>query len=87
MRDDLQRTRIVITNFHAFQRRETMEAPKLAKAILGGRDGPVQTLETKGPMVQRVCGDPGGRCPAPPGNTALLVPLNAWSCLTLLQPG
>lgn len=61
MRDDLQRARIVITNYHAFQRRETLEAPKLAKAILGGREGPVETLETEGQMVQRVCGELLGR--------------------------
>ncbi len=56
MRDDLNRARIVITNFHAFQKRETMEAPKLAKAVLGGRDGPISTLETEGQMLRRVCG-------------------------------
>ena len=61
MRDGLQRARIVITNFHAFQRRETLEAPKLAKAILGGRDGPVKTLETEGQMIQRVCRELLGR--------------------------
>jgi type III restriction enzyme len=61
MRDDLQRARIVISNYHAFQRRETMEAPKLAKAILGGREGPVQTLETEGQMIQRVCAPLLGR--------------------------
>jgi type III restriction enzyme len=61
LRDDLQRARIVITNYHAFQRRETMEAPKLAKAILGGREGPVQTLETEGKMIQRVCAPLLGR--------------------------
>ncbi len=61
MRDDLHRARIVLTNFHAFQRRETLEAPKLAKAILGGREGPVETLETEGQMVQRVCGELLGR--------------------------
>ena len=61
MRDDLQRARIVITNFHAFGRRETLDAPKLAKAILGGRDGPVRTLETDGQMVQRVCKELLGR--------------------------
>ena len=48
MRDTLQQARIVITNYHAFQRRETMAAPKLSKAILGGRSGPVQTLESEG---------------------------------------
>ena len=57
MRDTLQQARVVITNYHAFQRRETMEAPKLAKAILGGRSGPVQTLESEGMMIRRVCGD------------------------------
>lgn len=61
MRDDLQRARIVITNYHAFQRRETIEAPRLTKAILGGRDGPVKTLETEGQMIQRVCGPLLGR--------------------------
>jgi type III restriction enzyme len=57
MRDTLQQARVVITNYHAFQRRETMAAPKLSKAILGGRSGPVQTLESEGLMIRRVCGD------------------------------
>jgi type III restriction enzyme len=61
MRDDLNRARVVISNFQAFRRRETLEAPKLAKAILGGREGPVQTLESEGQMVQRVCGALLGR--------------------------
>jgi type III restriction enzyme len=39
--DRLQRARIVITNPHAFKARETMQAPKLVKGILGGRDGPI----------------------------------------------
>jgi type III restriction enzyme len=56
-RDALQHARVVITNYHAFQRRETLEAPKLTKTILGGRAGPVQTLESEGVMIQRVCGD------------------------------
>ena len=50
MRDTLQQARVVITNYHAFQRRETMAAPKLSKAILGGRSGPVQSLESEGLM-------------------------------------
>lgn len=50
MRDDLNRARIVITNFHAFQRRETMEASRLAKETLGGREGPVSTPETEGAL-------------------------------------
>jgi type III restriction enzyme len=40
LRDRLQRARIVITNYHAFRKRETMEAPKLTKEVIGGRDGP-----------------------------------------------
>ncbi len=57
LRDRLQRARIVITNDHAFKARETMQAPRLVKAILGGRDGPIVTLETEGLMIQRVCKD------------------------------
>jgi type III restriction enzyme len=56
MRDDLNRARIVITNFHAFKKRETTEMPKLAKVVIGGRDGPISTLETEGVMLRRVCG-------------------------------
>jgi len=61
MRDDLHRAHIVITNFHAFQRRDKSEATPLAKKTLGGRDGPVSTLETDGAMVHRVCGGITGR--------------------------
>lgn len=61
LRDDLQRARIVITNFHAFKKRETLEAPKLAKEILAGRTGKIERPETDGQMVQRVCKDLLGR--------------------------
>jgi type III restriction enzyme len=61
MRDDLQRARIVITNFHSFKKRETLEAPALAKKILGGRAGPVERVETDGQMIQRVCKELLGR--------------------------
>ena len=61
MQGDLNRARIVVTNFHAFQKRETLEAPRLAKEVLGGRDGPITTLETDGQMVQRVCRELLGR--------------------------
>ena len=33
--------RIVVTNHHAFKARETMQAPKLVKGILGRHDGPI----------------------------------------------
>ncbi len=61
MRDDLQRARVVVTNFHAFQRRELLDAPKLAREVLGGREGPASMLETEGQMVQRVCKELLGR--------------------------
>jgi len=61
MRDDLQRARIVITNYHAFQRRETLVAAKLAREVLGGREGPVSMPETDGQVMQRVCKELLGR--------------------------
>jgi type III restriction enzyme len=61
MRDDLQRARVVITNYHVFKRRDTLEAPKLVKEVLGGRAGPVETIETEGQMIQRVCRELLGR--------------------------
>src|SRR5690606_26043687 len=35
----LQKAKIVITNFHSFMLRETIEAGSLTKAILAGKDG------------------------------------------------
>jgi type III restriction enzyme len=63
MRDNLQRARVVITNYHAFRKRETMEAPKLVKEVLGGREGPVVTLESDGLMIRRICESLMGRKP------------------------
>lgn len=57
-RDDLQRARIVITNFHAFQRREMSDAGKLAKQILGD---PEAFRETPDQMVRRVCRELGNK--------------------------
>ncbi|MCL2075280.1 MAG: DEAD/DEAH box helicase family protein [Betaproteobacteria bacterium] len=52
---DLGSARIVITNYHAFKRRERMELSKGGKALLQGRGGnPLDTLETEGQMLQRV---------------------------------
>ncbi len=51
----LQRAQVVITNFHALARRETLEAASLTKKMLAGRDGdPDQFKETPGEMVRRV---------------------------------
>lgn len=61
MIDDMRKARIVITNYHAFKRREILDATPLAKAILRGRDKPIETVETEGQMLQRVCAPLLGR--------------------------
>lgn len=55
---DIQRARVVITNFHAFKRREKTEVSKAGRALLTGRHGEeIDTLEPEGQMLQRVIGD------------------------------
>ena len=55
MLDDMQKARIVITNYHAFKRRERLELSAGGRALLQGRTGPsLETLETEGQMLQRV---------------------------------
>ena len=55
MLPDLERAKIVITNFHAFRLRERMDVSKGGRSLLQGRLGPVpDTRETEGQMVQRV---------------------------------
>ena len=52
---DLARAKIVITNYHAFKRRERMELSKGGRLLLQGRGGEeLNTLETEGQMLQRV---------------------------------
>ena len=51
---DMERARIVITNYHAFKRREKLELSKGGRALLQGRGPVLQTLETEGQMLQRV---------------------------------
>jgi type III restriction enzyme len=57
MLGDLGKAKIVITNYHAFKRREAMDASKVGKALLQGRDETFTTIETEGAMLQRACGD------------------------------
>ena len=57
MLGDLERAKIVITNFHAFQRRETLEVSKGGRAFLQGRGPDLRSLETEGQMLQRVMPD------------------------------
>jgi type III restriction enzyme len=52
---ELERAKIVITNYHAFKRRERLELAKGNRALLQGRGPALDTLETEGQMLQRVC--------------------------------
>lgn len=55
MLTDLERAKIVITNYHAFKLRELMELSKGGRLLLQGRGGEeLNTLETEGQMLQRV---------------------------------
>ncbi len=55
MLDDVNRAKIVITNFHGFKRREQVDLSKGGRALLQGRVGAdLDTLETEGQMLQRV---------------------------------
>jgi type III restriction enzyme len=54
---EIGRAKIVITNYHAFKPRETLEAGKTTRALLQGRGPRLETLETDGQMLARVAGD------------------------------
>jgi type III restriction enzyme len=55
---DIDRAKIVITNYHAFKLRERTEVSKGTRtAIEGWRKEKLQTLETEGQMLQRVMPD------------------------------
>ena len=53
----LDRAKIVITNYHAFKLRETMDLSKGGRSLLQGRGSELQTLESEGQMLQRVMPD------------------------------
>ena len=57
MLGDLERARIVITNYHALRLRDHMELSKGGRALLQGRGAELDTVETEGQMVQRVMPD------------------------------
>lgn len=57
MLPDLERAKIIITNYHAFMLRERMELSKGGRSLLQGRGKPLNTLETEGQMLQRVMPD------------------------------
>lgn len=55
MLHDLGQAKIVLTNYHAFKRRETLEVSKVGRSLLQGRHAPIDTIESEGAMLQRVC--------------------------------
>jgi type III restriction enzyme len=58
MLEDVNRAKIVITNYHAFKPRERIDLSKGGRQLLQGRTGEEpKTLETEGQMIQRVMPD------------------------------
>ena len=55
MMGDIDKCKIVITNYHAFKLRERLDISKGGRLLLQGRGGKdIETLETEGQMIQRV---------------------------------
>ena len=54
MLPDLDRAKIVITNYHSFKLRERIELSRGGRSLLQGRGEELNTLETEGQMLQRV---------------------------------
>lgn len=54
MLEDIQKAKIVITNYHAFKLKEKIELSKGGRSLLQGRGDDLNTLETEGQMIQRV---------------------------------
>ncbi len=57
MLGEMDRAKIVITNYHAFKLRERMELSKGGRSLLQGHGEALNTLETEGQMLQRVMPD------------------------------
>ncbi|MFH0340954.1 MAG: BPTD_3080 family restriction endonuclease [Chromatiales bacterium] len=55
--NDVNRAKIVITNYHAFKRRERIDLSKGGRSLLRGRGEELNTLETEGQMLQRTMPD------------------------------
>jgi type III restriction enzyme len=54
MLGDIERAKLVITNYHAFKLRERLELSRGGRSLLQGRGPALSTLETQGQMIQRV---------------------------------
>lgn len=57
MLPDMARAKIVITNYHAFKLRETLELNKTSRSLLQGRGEAPATRESEGQMLVRVASD------------------------------
>jgi len=57
MLPELDRAKIIITNYHAFKLRQRLELSKGGRSLLQGRGEALNTLETEGQMLQRVMPD------------------------------
>ena len=58
MIEEVNRAKIVVTNYHAFKRRERIDLSKGGRRLLQGRGGQeLSTRETEGQMLQRVMPD------------------------------
>jgi type III restriction enzyme len=56
MLPEIRRAEIVITNYHAFQHRETLSLSKVARSYMQGNDPePIKTTETDAEMLKRAC--------------------------------
>jgi len=55
---ELGKAKIVIANYHVFQRRETLDTNKTGRAVLAGwRNEELTTRESEGEMLARACGE------------------------------
>ncbi len=54
---DMDKAKVVITNYHAFKRKERLEAAKTTRRLVEGRRGHLDSLETEGEMIRRVMPD------------------------------
>lgn len=54
---DLDKAKIVITNYHAFKLRERLEVSRVGRSLLKGRGPDLATTETEGEMIRRVMPD------------------------------
>ena len=57
MLGDIEKAKIVITNYHAFKLRETVDISKIGRTLLKGRGKEIQTIESEGKMIKRVMGE------------------------------